>query len=360
MMLLKHLLLRNFRNYTVADIDFAQGVNAFCGINAQGKTSLLEAIFLCVSGRSYRSPHLSDLIQQGESLFFVELYFTKNGVEQRVGFGFDGKERKITYNTTCCQTTAQLLGVIPGVVLSPDDVALIKTGPQLRRQYLDLQIAQASPLYLHHLVRYQRAIRQRNHLLRTKTAATLEMWEKELSHSAAYLVMQRSETVADLNCRACSCYSYLTDEDETLHLRYKCQVSLEGTQEMISSRYLERYASQRTRDMELGWTSTGPHKDDVIIHIEGKTGRYFASEGQQRSCVTSLRIAEWQRLYHQCGYKPALLIDDIAVSLDAKRRKRLFELLQQMGQVMLSSAQQIETELTAKFFNVVAGSVVPI
>ncbi|MDP1835831.1 MAG: DNA replication/repair protein RecF [Chlamydiales bacterium] len=359
-MQLKRLVLRHFRNYAGATVEFCPGVNAICGTNAQGKTSLLEAIFLCVSGRSFRSPHLADLQQQGQPFFFVEAHFAKNGIEQRLRYGYDGKERKITFNNTACQSIAQLLGLLPGVVLTPDDIALVKGSPQLRRQYLDLQIAQANPLYLHHLVRYGRAMRQRNHLLRTRTLATIETWEEEMATSASYLAQHREETVADLSTRAGACYDHLTQEHEPLTLKYKCGAPLNKGVDALMGYYRERYAQQRPREMELGWTTTGPHKDDLIINIEGKAGRFFASEGQQRSCVAALRLAEWQRLRDQCGHQPLLIVDDVAVSLDEGRRGRLLDMLGSFGQVFLSSAQKLKSELSsAQFFHVQAGQISP-
>lgn len=356
-MQLKRLVLRHFRNYAGANVEFSPGINAICGANAQGKTSLLEAIFLCVSGRSFRSHHLGDLQKHGETFFFVELQFQKNSIEQRLRYGYDGKERKIAFNQTQCQSIAQLLGIMPGVVMTPDDISLIKGAPQQRRRYLDLQISQANPLYLHHVVRYQRAMRQRNQLLKDRITATIDMWEEEMAASASYIVHQRCEAVDDLSNRTSESYRYLSQETEPVFLKYKCGAPIHDSLESCKNYYREVYAQHRPREMELGWTTHGPHKDDLIIHIQGKGGRSFASEGQQRSCVAALRLAEWQRLHHQCGYKPLLIVDDVAVSLDDGRRSRLLEILEDFGQVFLSSPQNLKSWVNAKFFHVANGSV---
>lgn len=359
-MLLKRLTLRHFRNYEEATIDFAPSINAVCGANAQGKTSLLEAIYLCVSGRSFRTPHIADLQQTNQPFFSVEVWFTKSGVDQRLRYTYDGKERRILYNATPCQSTAQLLGILPGVVMVPDDIALIKGSPQIRRQYLDMQISQANPLYLHHLVRYQRAMRQRNQLLRQQSLQTIEPWEEEMAASAAYIVAQRGLAVNDLSTRASESYSSLTQENEPLALKYKSGAPTDQEPPQVIAYYRERLQQQRRRDVELGWTSVGPHKDDLLIGIQGKLGRFFASEGQQRSAVVAMRMAEWQRLRNQVGCSPLLIIDDVAMSLDNDRRERLLGSLKGMGQVFLSSAQDLQPILAntpTRFIYIAAGKI---
>ncbi len=359
-MYLKRLALRHFRNYAEAAVDFAPGINVISGANAQGKTSLLEAIFLCVSGRSFRSQHLSELLKQDEAVFTVEAHFTKHNVDQTLRYAFDGQERRVLHNATTCHNTAQLLGIMPGVVHTPDDIALVKGSPQLRRQYLDIQIAQASPLYLHHLARYQRAMRQRNQLLRQRQSATFEAWEQEMASAAAYVVLQRVAAVSDLSIRACTLYNTLTDNAESLSLHYRTSAPIEEGLAALVSYYLDKYQQHRQREMELGWTSIGPHKDDLAITIQGKGSRAFASEGQQRSCVAAMRLAEWQRLKEQASLSPLLLVDDVAISLDQGRRHQLLDLLGTFGQVFLSSAYDLTGYLKqtpCHFLNVCQGSI---
>jgi DNA replication and repair protein RecF len=231
------------------------------------------------------------------------------------------------------------------VVHTPDDIALVKGSPQLRRQYLDIQIAQASPLYLHHLARYQRAMRQRNQLLRQRTSITIEAWEHEMASAAAYIVQQRAAAVDDLSARACSLYHILTKDSESLCLHYRTGAPIEEGLQALACYYVDRYEQHRQREMELGLTSTGPHKDDLTITIQGKGSRSFASEGQQRSCVAAMRLAEWQRLKEQANQTPLLLIDDVAISLDQGRRQRLLDMLGTFGQVFLSSAYDLAPHL---------------
>jgi DNA replication and repair protein RecF len=336
-MLIHSLYLHQFRNYNEAQIQFGPHVNLIYGANAQGKTTLLEAIHYFMLGRSFRSLQNTELIKHGSSAFFVECLFCKHGVEQRLRIRFDGKDKKIFYNSTQLPSTANLLGIIQGVVMTPDDILLIKGPPQLRRQFLDIQISQIDPLYVHHLLRYNRAMRQRNQLLKAQELLTIETWEHEMSHSAAYLIIQRQKAVFDLKQHSHLIHQTFTHGRETLDISYKCTVSSEVRLEDIQKQLLSLFQKNRPRELILGYTLTGPHKEDLTFTINGKDVQQFASEGQQRSCMISLRLAEWTRLQQQSESTPLLLIDDVGLSLDQKRKNDLLQQLFPLGQVFLTS-----------------------
>ncbi len=342
-MTLRSLYLHHFRNYEEAYLEFGPSVNFICGPNARGKTTLLEAIHCLMIGRSFRTSTDSDLIQKGFSSFFLEAHFFKHGIAQTLRYGFRENERKIIYNSTPLATLSGLLGLIQGVIITPDDAQLVKGAPQQRRQFLDIQIAQIDPLYVHHLNRYTRALRQRNHLLKTKQQATIESWEQEMAHSAAYLVSQRLQTISDLQIKSQFYYLELTGEKENLTLEYRSSIGKEvsvkeTTSEEIKWRYIQQLHKNRQKELLLGHTLTGPHKDDLIIAIGNNDVRNFASEGQQRSCVNALHFAEWKRL-KELGDKefPLFMIDDMGMSLDSNRKTRLLAQLQTLGQVFLTA-----------------------
>lgn len=345
-MLLRRIALRHFRNFHELAVDFGPHINAIWGINAQGKSSLLEAIFLCVSGRSFRSPQIRDLLKFGESYFFVQADFRRNDVEQHLHYAFDGTERKIQLNSTRCQSTAELLGVLPGVMMTPDDISLVKGSPLNRRRFLDLQLSQANPTYLHHLIRFQQAMKQRNQLLKDKHLHTLSSWEEQMALSATYLVLERQQEIIHLQNHANRFYACLCCSDDPLSLRYRSQAPVCEGQTAVYEYFVKRYQELRPKELEVGYTLLGPHKDDLIIEIEGNGSRFFASEGQQRSCVTALRMAEWHRLREQAHCHPLLLIDDFGMGLDEQRRQRLIGLLGQFEQVFLSSASDPRPLLT--------------
>lgn len=333
---LLRLYLRDFRNYTEEVVEFANGINAIYGGNGQGKTSLLEAIYCLVAGRSFRTTRLSDLVGWGAASFSLEAHFIRHGVEQRLRLTSDGKAKQIFYNNTEQRSWSGLLGMFPGVVMTPDDNALAKGSPQVRRRFLDLQIAQVDPLYIHHSMRYQRALKQRNSMLKAKCFDAIDSWEAILAASGAYIAVKRSIAVIDLNDKVQRLYQAIAADEALLLLQYRTG----GDDHDIHSaedHYLRLYRRQRAREASVGYCLVGPHRDEMIITLNGQEVRYFASEGQQRSCVAALRLAEWLRMKNLTKASPLMMIDDFGIGLDGSRRERLIELTATLGQVMLTS-----------------------
>ncbi|MBA3816557.1 MAG: DNA replication/repair protein RecF [Parachlamydiaceae bacterium] len=344
---LRSLYLHNFRIYEEAFYEFGPKINVISGPNARGKTSILEAIYFLMTGRSFRQTQVSDMIRHGASSFYIEASFIKHGIEQTLRVHCSGKDRRIVYNNTLCASSSDLLGLLLGAVIHPDDATVVKGAPEARRHLLDVQIAQANPLYIHHLTRYNRAMRQRNHLLRAKTAATIESWEHEMANSAAYIVYQRLQTIEDLQEKGQRLHNLICGGNDTLELAYKSAAVLRSISVadidilQLRTYYLEQYSKQRKREMELGVTLIGPHKDDVFIGLNTNEARFFASEGQQRSCVAALRLAEWECLKANSYEMPLMLIDDVGMSLDYSRRTRLFSHLPALEQVFLTTTEEL-------------------
>ncbi|MCC5831768.1 MAG: DNA replication/repair protein RecF [Chlamydiales bacterium] len=335
-MYLKSFYLRNFRNYEEAVVAFAPGLNVIYGDNAQGKTNLLEAIHLLITGRSFRTHHMRDLIRFQELSFYLEAHFEKNGVEQILKLSFNGVERTVIHNATPLPSLSALLGIINGVIISPEDYELVKGGPVARRQFLDLQIACESPLYLYHLSRYTRAMKQRNALLRRKTIETIEIWEEQMAESAAFLTRKRWETVGALEKE-----EPLKAHVDSITLSYQTGAPKDGNPEALNTYFLKQYKGCRPREIEQGSTLVGPHRDDLIIRVGGQEARYFASEGQTRSCATGLRLAQWARLKDLTKETPILCVDDVGISLDASREEALYNRLGSLGQVFITSPKSL-------------------
>jgi DNA replication and repair protein RecF len=336
-MYVRSLHLQQFRNYREDAFEFDPSLNLICGPNAQGKTSLLEAIYYLMIGRSFRPCRHQDLIRMGSPSLYLEAIFCKHGIDQKLRLYMDDKERKIIHNSTVLPSVSNLLGLIQGVIMTPDDVDLVKGPPCSRRQFLDIQIAQVDPLYVHYLSRYVKAMRHRNHLLKQKKPISIESWEYEMAHSAGYIVMQRKKKVQALQTHCHSFYAYLTDEREHLSLEYQSGASLCQNETEIKEYYLQLYQKNRSREMILGHTLSGPHKDDIAIKIGGRDARYFSSEGQQRSSVIALHMGAWEQLKQAAENTPLFMIDDVGISLDEKRRERLLHRLACLGQVFLTT-----------------------
>lgn len=336
-MYLKSLFLQQFRNYHEALFEFDSSLNLIYGPNTLGKTTLLEAIHYLMFGRSFRPGQNQDLILKGANSLYLEALFSKHGVDQRLRLYVEGSERRFMHNQTTIPTISKLLGIVQGVVMTPDDVQLIKGSPALRRHFLDSQLAQVDPLYVFYLSRYVRAMRQRNQLLKQKISTSIESWENEMAQAASYITTKRRQCVKSLQPHCKTFYSYMTGEKETLSMRYISGISSSTNEEDIKSSLLNQYNKNRPREMLLGHTLSGPHKDDLWIGIGEQEARFFASEGQQRSCIASLKIGEWRCLRELADDSPLFMIDDVTMSLDSERLKKLIDQLASLGQVFLTS-----------------------
>ena len=346
---IKALYLHNFRLYEEARFDFSPTINVVRGANARGKTSLLEAVYFLITGRSFRTTQTKDLIRHGAPYFYLEAIFVKHSIEQKLRVYYSPAERRVTYNSTSCPSLGSLLGILQGAVIHPDDAALVKGAPAVRRHLLDIQLAQSDPLYMHHLTRYDRAMRQRNHLLRAKNNATIDSWEYEMANAASYIVQQRSLAVNALHVLGQERYHTICGGSEPMHLSYKANGAgghpLEDAA-VLRDIYRDQYRRHRDREIDLGATLTGPHKDDILIAIGDNEAKAFGSEGQQRSCVVALRLAEWARL-RDCSVinaasqeLPLMLIDDLGMSLDTRRRKHLLAHFENLEQVFISTTEE--------------------
>lgn len=340
-MYLKSLYLYNFRLYREAFFEFSPHLNMICGPNAVGKTSLVEAISFLASGHSFRAHQTANLIRSGASYFHLEANIVKHGIEQRLRISHSNKERKIFLNNTSYPSASGLVGLLLCVAFSPGDIDLIKGAPQGRRQYLDAQLSQADPLYLYHANRYSRAMRQRNCLLKAKNLSSILSWEYEMAVSATYLVQKRLELLEELQEASKVFYGLISEEADSFSLLYRSAAGrISGDQSVLKSHFLEQYEKNREREICMACTLVGPHKDELTISIGDKEARHFASEGQMRSSVAALRLAEWERLHAFTGEKPIMLLDDAATSLDQKRIGHLFQLLNSLGQLFLTGTEE--------------------
>lgn len=345
-LLLEELSLANFRLYHEVRFAFEPGLNIILGANGSGKTSLLEGIVVTLTGTSFRTQRMRDVVLHGSLQFQTLLKFKKYGIHQKIALSHDGKRRRYAFNQLITTNRADILGVYPVVLFSQEDVFLVKGAPQLRRRYLDLQLAQIDPLYCHHLGRYTRALQQRNALLRFGTADAIESWEDILANSGSYLVAQRRALIMDLQERILPIHKDVAGETYQLELRYRPaqlkKESLEKTTEELSEVYRRLFFEMRKKEKEIGSTVVGPHRDDLALFLNDKELRLFASDGQQKACAASLRLAEWDLVKDRVDLPPLMLIDDIGTSLDPKRRQRLLELTTGFGQVIATAVCESE------------------
>lgn len=331
-MFLKSLYLRNFRNYQEAQISFCEKINVFCGDNGQGKTNLLEAIYLIATGRSFRTQFLSELIYDGAPFFFLEAEMEKDFVSQKIKISFDGKNRRLQCDASTYSSFTPLLGMLPSVLYTPRDVDLITGAPAERRRFLNLHLAQSDPLYIHHFTRFWKAMKQRNCLLRENQMQSLDCWEVEMGDSAGYIQKARKKMVEELK-EPLERQSRLLAGGETHEIQLRSSAS---------ENYIQQLQKNRLKEMRFGLTLTGPHRDDVTFLIDGKSAKLFASEGQKKTAVTALKLAEWELLSKRTKTSALIGFDDLSGSLDEKREKQLRSALDHLGQVFITTPRPQE------------------
>lgn len=327
-MYLKRLMLRHFRNIAQTEIVFSPSVNWIQGKNGQGKTNLLEAIHLVSTGRSFRTKKLGDLIAFGQNYFYIEADFYKEEVKQTLKIYYDEDTRKVTYNETTYPSLNALLGILPSVLLSPDDLSFVSGPPAERRRFLDLHIAQTDPLYVTYLGRYFKAMKQRNQLLKEQNEVSMDAWEEMMAESARYIVNKRQLAILELQGPAVQWMHILSHDQDTLQIQYK--PSLEKPLQ-------KAWEEMRPKEFVMGSTLIGPHRDDLVICVMDKAAKVFSSEGQKRSCINALRFAQWEHMKNRLYAPPLLGIDDFGIQLDQTRQNQLKGHLTQFNQVFLTS-----------------------
>lgn len=325
-MRIERLRLRSFRNYEEADVRPAPGVTVLYGENAQGKTNLMEAVHLCCVGRSHRTSRDRELVRWGESEAYVQADVRRRDGVHQVGVALypnEQKKKKITLNGDPIKRIGELMGQVNAVLFSPEDLRLVKDGPDGRRRFLDMEISQLQPAYFYALQRYARALNQRNGLLHELQLhrgdalfSTLEEWDAMLAQSGAVVLRKRAQYLAQLEEKAEEIHDALSGGREKLKLRYAgCDADKEGLVRLLRA--------AREEDCRRGFTSVGPHRDDYKIIINGKDARAFASQGQQRTAALSLKLAEIEVMREETNEAPVLLLDDVMSELDVSRRRML-------------------------------------
>lgn len=335
---IKRLSLFNFRNYQRAELELGPRLNLFIGKNGQGKTNCLESIALLIAGKSFRTPHLKELIYHEQNEFRVEAHFERYEIEQSLYVQYTPKKKKLRYNETSHASFIPLIGLLQGVYFSGYQNQLIKGSPSLRRRFLDLQCSQLDPLYLHHLRRYQRALKERNTLLKERNTTSIELYEELLSQSAPYLIEKRREALKELEKLAQAKHLALTKLPDTLEFLYLTHASF-SDKPITPPLFLEALKKEKNKDLKFGYTSVGPHKDDLQFNLNKLDAKKFASEGQIQSLITALYLAEYERLLQNSDQTPLFCIDDIGQNLDQSRLHSLYQILDQMGQVFITTPE---------------------
>ena len=319
--------LTNFRNYVRADFEPCAGVTALVGDNGQGKTALLEAVVLCCMGRSHRTPRDRELVRIGEESGRVTVTAQRRDGRHDVDMLLNRSARKsVKVNGNALNRSGELMGHVSGVLFAPENLRLVKDGPEERRRFLDMAISQIRPSYYYALQQYTHALSQRNKLLRdipdrADLLSTLDAWDEQLARHGAVVMAARAWYVERCAAIADKTHGDISCELEKLGVRYEPSVCF-GTrprpEELIGA-----LRSMRENDLRRGTTSCGPHRDDVGLLLNGIDARAYASQGQQRTIALALKLAELLIMEQELGEPPVLMLDDVMSELDPQRRRRL-------------------------------------
>lgn len=329
----------NFRNIEQACVDFVPGVNVLVGDNAQGKTNLLEAIYLCALGKTFRQAKDAELVRFGQEECSIKQHFADNQREQTVEmmlYAGTKARRRVYHNGVSLVRTSQLLGNFRVVLFCPEHLSLVKEGPGERRNFLDVAISQLHPAYVRSLQKYNQLLKQRNSLIKLAETDrktfddTVELWSAQLAHEAAYIASVRYAYVQRLNNHVGDFFRDMSGGREQVCVTYMGKAHVEqdtyADKEYIERAYMRLYMSHHDREIAAGSTLWGIHRDDLEIELNGKYARIFASQGQQRSIALAMKMAEGEISRDLGDHEyPVFLFDDVLSELDTNRRAFLLD-----------------------------------
>ena len=372
---IKNIYLHNYRNYQELNLNLSPNINIFTGFNAQGKTNIIEAIHFASIGISHRTRTENDLIYWNNNQANIQIKFSKMDIISTLKFNLNKQRTKeINLNGETIKQR-ELPGLLTMVLFSPEDLMLIKGSPLLRRRFLDIELSQVGSIYYNELVKYNKLLFQRNTLLKkirenNSDRELLDIWDNQFAKCAGFITEKRLKGIYDLNNLIKDIHKWITQGTEDLNIKYiihkqNNNLSTDSVQnydgKYLEKWYLDNLKKYQNSDIFRGTTSIGPHRDDISFFINDIDLKSFGSQGQQRSCVLSLKLAEMEFLKQETGEYPVLLLDDVMSELDTKRRQNLLALLQEKNIQTLITATDRELfndNIKNKFFTVNHGNVI--
>lgn len=354
-MYLTKIELQNFRNYEKQKIELNKNINIIYGDNAQGKTNILEAIFLCSFGKSFRTNKEKELIQFEKEGTCVEIKYQKKDRDGKVKVEISNKKQVIV-NGIKIKKLSEILGNINLVIFTPDDINILKNGPANRRRFLDMMIGQLRPNYVYQLNMYMKTLEQRNNYLRqikeeNKPQEMLEIWDEKLAEYGEKIYQYRIEFIEKIIKKINNIHDKITDQREELEIQYMSDC-------VNKKAYLELLKQRRKLDIIKGYTTKGVHRDDFIVFINKKEVNIYGSQGQNRTVILSLKLAELNVVYDELGEYPILLLDDFMSELDKTRRKNFLKNIENT-QVIITGTEKLEIpNLDYNLYHIKKGEVV--
>ncbi len=357
-MVLKSLELSNFRNYDFLNIEFDKGTNILFGDNAQGKTNILEAIYLCATTKSHKGSKDSDIVQFGMEESHIRAYLEKDESEIRIDMHLrKSRSKGIAIDQTRIKKAAELLGIMNVVFFSPEDLSIIKNGPAERRRFVDMELCQLDSFYLYNLNHYNKIVNQRNKLLKDlfqnpSLKETLNIWDSQLASYGSKVIERRIAFTQQLNEIIADIHSRLSGGKENIKIVYEPNV--------LEENFEKELWKNQEKDVKLKMTTVGPHRDDFSFMVGDIDIRKFGSQGQQRTAALSLKLSEIELVKKMTKDTPVLLLDDVLSELDSNRQNYL---LNNIGDIQtIITCTGLDDFVNNRFeinrvFNVVNGTV---
>ena len=322
-MIIKSLELSNFRNYEHLNIQLSPNVTIFYGNNAQGKTNILEALYVACTTKSQKGSRDRELIRFNESEAHIRLMVDDDSISRRIDMHLKDKGQKgVAIDGIPIKKAAELYGLMNIISFSQDDLGIIKEGPSERRRFCDMELCQLDKLYMHNLAGYEKALEQRNNLLKQlsfnpELKDTLDIWDDQLVSYGKYIIEKRNLFIEDINKIAFEIHKTLTSGNEELKIGYLPNVSVEEFKDVL--------LTNRDKDILLKTTSIGPHRDDMVFMLNENDAKKFGSQGQQRTSALTLKLSELELVKQNKKKNPVLLLDDVLSELDRNRQTKLLE-----------------------------------
>lgn len=342
---LQSLRLVNYRNYTDLTLNFSDGVNVFLGENAQGKTNLLESIYVLALARSHRTSSDKDLIRWQEKEATISGRVKKNISDTPLSLHFSNKGKKARVNHLEQSKLSQYIGQLNVILFAPEDLELVKGAPSVRRRFIDMEFGQMNPLYLYNTTQYRRILKERNAYLKrlqmkqTTDTIFLDVLTEQLVDIGSQVLLARQTFLERLEVAAQPIHAEISNKRETLTLKYQTSIDFEKGTDLstIKAVFEQTLKKQQTREIMQGSTLVGPHRDDIQFIVNDNDVAVFGSQGQQRTTALAIKLAEIDLMQQETGEYPILLLDDVLSELDANRQTHLLLAIQDKVQTFITA-----------------------
>ncbi len=367
-MYLSQLYLNNFRNYREEYIKFNSNLNLIIGINAQGKTNILESIYLLGTGNSHRTNINSEMIKWDKNRLYLKGEIIRNNHDYNLEIMIKSKSKEIKINSNKLERTNDLLGYLNIVIFSPEDLNLVKGSPSKRRKFINLEISQVNSYYNHLLQKYRKVIKQRNNLLKDiqekkVPKEMLSVWNQQLIDLGAKIIKKRLEALNKLSILAKLMQRKITDGLENLELIYDTKLNIDhnSSKKEIKNRLKDFLNENENKEIKRGVTIIGPHRDDISLIVNNIDIRKYGSQGQQRTTALALKLAEIEFMKAEIGEYPILLLDDVFSELDSKRQVQLLNIINNKVQTFITTTNLEQfniNEISCNLFKIKNGSII--